>query len=467
MAFAVLLVPLIAAGLALLPIAGVSRAAAIAAGLVIASLGGMLAAGLGGPTPIFEWAGPLARFQLGTDGFGATLISLGGVLFAVGAAFSRRTPHARAYFSLWCLLQAAVAGVFLARDLVLFFVFWEAMLVPLALLMWLWGSSDARPATLRFLVYTMAGSALLLTGIVSVIVVQGTSDIARLAARPLAEPTQALLALFFLAAFVVKLPLFPFHAWLPRAYLAAPLPVTILLSGIVAKTAAYAVIRICFPLFPAGMARLAPALVALAAIGVLYGALLATRQQDTRRLVAYASLSHLNLIALGVFTGTAAATQGALVASVSHGLEVAALFLLLGMLAQRVGGWSVAGAGGVALSAPVLAAFATLAVVVTIGVPGTSGFAGELLVLAAGYARFPGATAVAAIVVVFSAMYGLHFLRRVFHGPPLVTVRDLGLGERLLVAPLLIAALVIGVAPGIVSDRVPAPPPGRAEVLGE
>jgi len=462
--YAVIGLPLVAALLALLPVPHLPRAAAIASGVVQALLGVALAAGYSSPAATYEWAGPLARVQLQAEGFAATLITLGGVLGAVGAAASRRVPHERAYFALWSLLQAALGGVLLARDLVLFFVMWEAMLVPLAFLMWLWGSHDARGATLRFLLYTMAGSAFLLAGIVSLVVARESSDLALLAARPLGEVSQTLLAAFFVAGFAVKLPLFPFHAWLPRAYAAAPLPVTIVLSGIVAKTAAYGVVAICLPLFPNGMARLAPALVALAAVGALYGAILATRQRDLRTLIAYASLSHLNVIALAVFTGTAAASQAALVASVSHGLEIAALFLLAGILAQRAGGWSLGGLGGVAQSAPVLAAFTALAIVVTIGVPGTSGFAGEILVLAAAYARFPGAATVTALVMVLSAVYGLGLIRRAFHGPSLVTVRDLDRRERILIAPLLVAALALGVAPWIVSDRMPVPPPGRAEV---
>lgn len=456
------LLPLLAGAACLLPLGRLPRAIAVASGVGGAIVGLALAADPGAATQRWAWAGPLATAAVAADGFGATLLVLSGLLFAVGAAASRRVPHARSYFALWCFLQAMVAGVFVAQDLVLFFVFWEAMLVPLAFLMWLWGGPDARRATTRFLLYTMVGSALLLTGIASLVVAQGTSDLALLAVRPLAERTQVLLAAFFVAAFAVKLPLFPLHAWLPRAYVAAPLPVALVLSGVVAKTAAYGVIHVCLAILPLGMARLAPALVALAAIGVLYGALLATRQRDTRRLVAYVSLSHLNLIGLGVFAGGAAASQGALVASVSHGLEVAALFLIAAALAARVGGWSLDDAGGVAASAPVLATLATAAVVVAIGVPGTSGFAGEFLVLAAAYQRFPGATAVATLVVVVAAVYGLGFVRRAFHGPPLVTARDLGARETALIAPLLALAIVIGVAPWLVTDRVPSQPPLEA-----
>ena len=402
-----------------------------------------------------SWAGALgATYIVDVDGVSAIFLTLGGIVFAAGASASAHVPHRRAYFALWCLLVAAVDGVFVARDLGLFFVFWEAMLVPLAVLMWQWGGADRRGATLRFLLYTMAGSALLLVGVVSVAVARGTLDIDALAARPIPASAQLLPALLFLAAFAVKLPLFPVHAWLPRAYVAAPIPVALALSGIIAKTAVYAIIRICLGLFPEGVAQAAPALVALAAVGTLYGALLATRQDDIRRLIAFSSLSHLNLIGLAVFAATLTSLRGAVVASVSHGLVVAALFLLAAMLARRTSSFALSRAGGLAASAPVLTAFSTLAVIAAIGVPGTSGFVGEFLSLAGTYERYPAATITATLVVIVAAVYGLGLVRRAYHGPPLVTGADLGWRERVLVAPLLVLVLVVGAAPWIVTDHV-------------
>lgn len=466
-------VPLIAAlACALLPIGRLARWIAVSSGVLGAALSVALAAG---PVPAapglrgeerIAWAPSIgASYHVGADGFGLALLALAGVLFACGAVASGTTRR-RGYFALWCALQAAVSGVFVAQDLLLFFVFWEAMLLPLALLLWQWGGEDRRAATLRFLLYTMTGSALLLAGILSLGVGTATFDIVTLAGHRLGAQTQTGLALLFLAAFAVKLPLFPFHAWLVRAYVAAPLPVALVLSGIVAKTAAYGIIRLSFGLFPLGMETLAPGLIALATVGTLYAALLATRQDDTRRLIAYSSLSHLNLIGLGIFVGTAAGAQGALVASVSHGLIVAALFLLAGMLAARTGSFDLGPAGGLAASAPILAACFTVAVMAAIGVPGTSGFAGEFLVLAAATARYPAAGALATLVVIFAAVYGLRLLRRAFAGPPARAVTDLGWRERALVLPLLALVLLLGVAPRLVSDLVPgegaSPPAAEA-----
>lgn len=455
-------VPLIAAAAcALLPLGGLARWVAVASGIIGAGLAIALAAvsppvpgGLHGEDQLV-WAPSLgAGYHVGADGFGLALLALGGVLFAIGALASG-TIRGRGYFALWCALQAAVAGVFVAQDLLLFFVFWEAMLLPLALLLWQWGGEDRRTATLRFLLYTMSGSALLLAGILALGVGARTFDIVALQDHPLGAGTQVGLALLFLAAFAVKLPLFPFHAWLPRIYVAAPIPVALVLSGIVAKTAAYGIIRLCVGLFPLGMELLAPGLVALAVVGTLYAAFVATQQDDTRRLIAYSSLSHLNLIGLGIFVGTAAGAQGALVASVSHGLIVAALFLLAGMLAARTGGFALGHDRGLGATAPVLAACFTLAIAGAIGVPGTIGFAGEFLVLAATFARYPVAGALATTVVVVAAVYGLGLLRRTFAGPPVRRVADLSWRERGLVIPLLVLIVVLGIAPGLVSDLVP------------
>lgn len=457
-ATALVIVPVAAALLCVVPF--VSRAARLITVLASLAVTGLAVAVFVAPLQVsarLSWAGALgASYLVDLDGLSAVFVALGGVLFATGAAASARVPHRRAYFALWCALVAAVDGVFIARDLGLFFVFWEAMLVPLAVLMWQWGGPDRRGATLRFLLYTMAGSALLLVGVVAVAAARGSLDMDLLAARQFPATAQLLPALLFLGAFAVKLPLFPFHAWLPRAYVAAPIPVALVLSGIVAKTAAYAIVRVCLGIFPQGMATAAPALIALAAVGTLYGALLATRQDDLRRVIAFSSLSHLNLIALAIFAATLTSLRGAILASISHGLVVAAVFLLATMIARRTSSFSLARAGGLAATTPVLAAFSTLAVVALIGVPGTSGFAGEFVSLAGTYERYPAAAAVATLVVVVAAVYGLRLIARAFHGPPLAVGRDLAWRERALVAPLLVLVLVVGTVPWIVTDRVPA-----------
>ncbi len=453
----VLLIPLIVAAACALPVGALARPLAMLAGLLTAATAAAAAwTNIGGGAPeAYVWAGPIgAQLAVGFDGFSAVLLVLSGILFAIGAAASGGVRSPRAYFALWSLLQATVAGVLVARDLILFFAFWEAMLVPVALLMWQWGGADRRAVTLRLLLYWMTGSALLLTGIVVLGVGARTFSLAELGAYRLAEGSQVILALLFVAAFAVRLPLFPFHAWLSRTYVAAPLPLTIVLAGIVSKTAIYGIARICVPLFPRGMADLAPLLIGLATVGALYGALLATRQRDTRTFIAYATLSQLDLIALGAFLATPNGTQGALIASVSHGLVVAVLFLLAMALARRLASFGF-GPGGLASRAPVLMSLFLIAILATVGVPGTSGAPGELLILAAAFARSPGIGLVATLVVIVSAVYGVGLLRAVFFGPTSAGAErasDLSWRERALVIPLVVLIVALGVAPRVIGD---------------
>jgi NADH-quinone oxidoreductase subunit M len=457
-AAAIVLVPFVAALLcALPPISRAARPIAVSAAVaVIALSGSALATGTSNGTRVI-WAPQLgAGLAVDVDGLSALMLILVGVVFAIGAAAGARVPRRRAYFALWCLLLSLLAGVFVARDLLLFFIFWEALLVPLAVLLWQWGGDDRRGAATRLVVHNLAGSAPLLVAVVALAVTRGTLDIDVLGASRIASGGQLLPALLVLSAFAVRLPLFPLHAWMPRALAAAPVAVGLAIAGGLATTAAYGIVRVSLPLFPQGMTTAAPLLVALAAIGALYAALIATRQDDLRRLVAYASLSQLQLIALGAFAASATSVRGAVLATASHGVVIAALLLLAGMVALRTRSFAASRAGGLAASAPVLAMLFTLTVCAGIGLPGTSGFAGQLLALAGAYERFPAAAAAAAGVFIVAAVYGLVAVRRVFHGPPLVTAADLGWRERALVAPLLALVMVLGIAPTLLTDRIPS-----------
>ena len=448
----VLLIPLIVAAACVLPIGGFARPLAVLSGVLVAATAAAAA------WPV------LGGGAAGVDGAATVFLMLSGILFAVGAAASRDVRSPRAYFALWSFLQAAVAGMLVARDLILFFAFWEALVVPLALLMWQWGGPDRRTVTSRLVLYSLTADALLLTGIVALGVGARTFSIDALAGYRLAEGTQVTLALLFLAAFAVRLPLFPFHAWMARAYVAAPVPVAIVLAGVVSTTAIYGIVRICLPLFPRGMSDLAPYLAALAAVGALYGAMLATRQRDMRRFIAYASLSQLDLVAVGAFLATPSGVEGAVIASVSHGLVVATLFLLATALAQRVGSFGF-GDGGLAARAPVLMTLFVVAVFAAIGVPGTSGAPGELLILAAAFARSPGIGLLVVLVSVVSAVYGAGMLRAVFFGPTVAGGTDLGWRERSLVIGLLVLVVVIGVVPGVIGQLVERSLPAVTEMF--
>jgi NADH-quinone oxidoreductase subunit M len=466
MAADVVLIPLVVAAACALPIGNLARPLAAFAGVltaVSAAAAAWFGIGAGAADPV-AWAAPMgAHVVIGADGWSAVLLALSGIMFAAGATASGGVRSPRAYFVLWSLLQASVAGVFVARDLILFFAFWEALLVPLALLVWHWGGADRRASTLRLLLSWMTGSALLLTGIVALGVGARTFSLADLSGYRLAEGSQVILALLFLAAFAVRLPLFPFHAWQARLYVSASPPVAIVLAGVISKTAIYAIARICLPLFPRGMADLAPYLIGLATVGALYGALLAVRQRDTRRVIAYASLSQLDLVALGVFLATTQGLEGALVASVSHGLVVAASFLLAASLARRLGGSFGFGPGGLGSRAPVLMSLFILAILAVVGVPGTSGAPGQLLILAAAFLRSPGIGLLATVVAVISAAYGLALVRVLFFGPEHRNGADLSWRERALIMPLLVLIVAVGVAPRVISDLADRDVPALTE----
>ena len=404
-----------------------------------------------GPVDAFAWAAPIAaELSIGVDGWSATLLALSGVLFAIGAAAADGVRSPRAYYALWSLLQLTVAGVLVARDLILFFAFWEALLVPLVLLMWLWGGVDRRAVTMRLALVWLTGSSLLLTGIIAFGVGARTFSLAELSQYRLAESSQVVLALLFLAAFATRLPLFPLHGWQARAYVSASVPVAIVLGGVISPLSIYAIARLCM-LFPRGVADLAPALIALASVGALYGAFLATRERDTRAFAAYVGLSQLDLIALGVFLGTPDGLAGALVATASHGLVVATLLLLWGSLARQAGSFDLAGRG-LALRGPVRMALLVVAILTTLGVPGTSGAPGQLLILAAAFVRSPAVGLLVTLAVAAAAGYAIVFLRAVAVAGRADHGSDLTWRERALIVPLVVLIVAVGVAPRALTD---------------
>lgn len=452
-ATAIVVVPLLTALVCALPaVSRSARALSVVAGLAVTAFA---AASLWTPDLRTSWGSGLGSGHVvAVDGLSASLLMLLGVVFATGAAASAHVPHRRAYFALWDLLLSLLAGILVARDLLLFFICWQACLIPLGLLLWGWGGTDRRAATTDLLVRDLCGGALLLVGIVSVAVARGTLDLDALAARPIPAGVQLLPALLCLAAFATRLPLFPLHGWLPRAHLGATAPIALAIEGGFATTAAYGIVRVCLSVFPQGMSAAAPMLVALAAVGVLHGALVATRQEDLRRLLAFASISQLNLIALALFAATATSLRGAVLATVSHGLVIGTAVLLAAMVARRTSSFALSRAGGLAASTPALAILFTLTAFAAIGVPGTSGFAGQAVALAGAYERFPAATVVAAFVFVVASVYALGVLRRAFHGPPLASGADVRWRERLLVVPLLVLVVALGVAPRALTDRI-------------
>jgi NADH-quinone oxidoreductase subunit M len=415
----------------------------------------------------FAWIEPLGiSFYVGVDGISLWLILLTALLSPVAVLVSwtfldgRPAEDARAYTFFLLSLMTGVLGVFCALDLVLFFVFWEAMLVPVYFLIGRWGGERRIYATLKFFLYTMAGSALMLVAIIALAVLNyqdsgaWTFDLLALYDLPLALWAQLGLFVAFFLAFAVKAPVWPLHTWLPDAYLESPTPVTILLAGVLSKMAIYGLIRFCLPLFPSAVEAARPWIWLLAITGILYGSLIALFQRDMKRLVAYSSFAHMGLLVAGVLAANLQGVQGALVQSVSHGLTVTALFILVGLLEARRGTRSADELGGLWKSIPLLGTLLLTVMFASIGLPGLSGFPGEFTMLIGIFQESTAAAVFATLGIVLGAWYMLDLFRRAFAGPldraENRTLPDLGRREAVILLPLVILMFVIGILPNLV-----------------
>jgi NADH-quinone oxidoreductase subunit M len=402
------------------------------------------------------WFGDLGvSYHVGFLGVGLWLAGLAVVCQAAAVAYAIRAgrDRPRAYFGLMLLLTGAIVGVFCAQDLLLFYVFWEAMLIPLYLLVGVWGGEGRQRATLLFVIYTMAGSLLMLASIVVFGLDQGTFDLPELAQ----QGTSTWLFLGFVVAFAVKAPLFPFHGWLPAAYREAPAEVAGVLSGVVSKAAAYGFLYVAIVLFPGPASDLRVPILSLAAVGLVYGSLLAFRARDVRGVIAYSSLAQLGLIVLGLFATNLAGWNGALLQMVNHGLVSMTLFLLAGIVESRAGTGSFDRLGGMARGRPALATVLMVTGVIALAVPGSTAFAGEFLILTGIFDTGWGWAVVGAIAIVLAAMYMLRLISAVLHeraGSAVTSdARDLGAVELAVLVPLVAALLALSAWPAAVTDH--------------
>jgi len=371
---------------------------------------------------------------------------------AIGYALWIGRDRPRAYHALMLFLTAAVVTTFVAQDLLLFYIAFEAMLIPLYVLVGVWGGERRLAATLTFVVYTMAGSLLMLAAVVAFGVTQGTFS---LTASGTSDNTWIFLG--FAIAFAIKAPIFPLHGWLPLAYREAPVEVAAVLSGVVSKTAVYGFIRIALPKFPEPADDLSGVILVLAAAGLLYGSLLAFRSLDLRGIVAYSSMAQMGLITMGIFAFDDLGLGGAVLQSVAHALISASMFLLVGMVERRCGTDELDALGGMARGRPVLATIVLIAGMIALAVPGSATFAGEFLIMAGVYAQGWGYSVIVALAIVLAAMYMLRAISAILHVKPGRAVRDEALdlraGELALVLPLVLILLVLSVWPALVSDR--------------
>ncbi|MEB3198465.1 MAG: NADH-quinone oxidoreductase subunit M [Candidatus Sericytochromatia bacterium] len=400
-------------------------------------------------------------YWLRVDGFSTFLIVLAAVATAVAVAASWNLARDRAhvYFGCMLMLSGAMIGVLAAADLFLFYVFWELMLIPAFFLVGLFGGPERRPAVIKFVLYTMVGSLLMLVGVVFLgwqhMQARGNWSFAldALTGLPLAAGprTAMLMFLTFVLAFGIKAALFPFHTWLPAAYSQAPMPVTFLLSAVMAKLGIYGLLRIAFPLFPAAAEQAASVLVALAVTGVVYAAFTALAQDDARLVVAYASISHLGVILLGAFSFTQQAVVGSVFHLVGHAVTTGALFLLVGFMAERRGSTLIADWGGAARVMPVFATFFMLVMLASVGLPGLSAFVGEFMILLGAWKGQAIPTALAATSIILGAAYMLWWYQRAMFGPvsqpEVARLPDLNLREGAALMPIVVAVIVLGVYP--------------------
>lgn len=422
-----------------------------------------------------------ANYLLGVDGLNLWLIALTALLgpFAVLAGWRRSMPNARLFTALLLTAETAFLGVFMAQDMLLFYVFFELALVPMVFLIGMWGNHGRTAAALKMFLYTFSASLLMLTGIIALhilhrnaiaatdAVYRGTFELSRIAADLrsgvfMLDPLAARLIFgAFFAAFAVKLALWPLHTWLPEAYSAAPLPVAVLMAGVMAKFGVYGLIRFNLTLFPEVSTWAAPAIAVLAVIGMLYGALIAFTQQDTQRMIAYASISHMNMIVLGVMALNAIGLSGALFQLVTHGLTTAALLLIVAVLVDRRDTRELASIGGLWQVTPVYAGLTLVTLLTLAGLPGLGGFIGEFAILQGVFSSevlgWPFAAA-ASLSLILAAAYALRLFRSGFMGTVQNTANqnmaDLTLRERITIGGLVTLMVVIGLFPNLLLSGV-------------
>src|ERR1700692_296259 len=367
---------------------------------------------------------PPIHYHLGVGGISFFLVILTTFLtpISVLASWSSIGHRVKEFFVMLLMLEVGVIGVFLSLDLFLFFLFWEVMLIPMAMLIGIWGHERRIYAAVKFVLYTMAGSILMLVGIIWLYNATGTFDLptiqqmiqtGTLVIEPRAE---MLLFLSFFVAFAVKVPLFPLHTWLPDAHVEAPTAGSVMLAGVLLKMGTYGMIRFCVPLFPNAAHKFAPIIATLAIIGIIYGALVALVQPNLKKLVAYSSVSHLGFVVLGIFAFRSISMQGAVYQMLAHGISTGALFLLVGMLYDRRHTFEISEYGGLATPMPKLAAFFLVAALASMGLPMLNGFVGEYLVLLGTYQSHWAWGSRGALGVILSACYLLWSYQRVFFG---------------------------------------------------
>ncbi len=408
-------------------------------------------------------------YHLGVDGISLLLVLLTTFLMPLVLLSSWHSIERRwkEFAITMLLLETGMLGVFVALDLFLFYIFWEAMLVPMYLIIGIWGGPNRVYAAVKFILYTLTGSLLMLVAILALYFINGaatgayTFDLPVLARYVLpAGRAQNLMFLAFALAFAIKVPMWPFHTWLPDAHTEAPTPGSVILAGVLLKMGTYGFLRFCLPLFPQATMAFAPWMFALAVIGIIYGAWVSTVQADMKKLVAYSSVSHLGFVVLGLFTLNPQGMVGAIIQMVNHGLSTGALFLIVGMLYERRHTRLIAEYGGLWKVVPALSVLFLIVTFSSIGLPGLNGFVGEFLILVGAFQVHRPAAVLATTGIIFAAVYLLWMYQRVIFGD--ITheenraLPDLSLREWVILVPVLACIIWIGVYPVALTGKTEA-----------
>ncbi|AZS21438.1 NADH-quinone oxidoreductase subunit M [Caulobacter sp. FWC26] len=396
------------------------------------------------------------HYRMGVDGISVLFVLLTAFLLPICIVASWKSVEKRVveYLIAFLVLETLVIGVFCALDLVLFYLFFEGGLVPMFLIIGIWGGKRRIYAAYKFFLYTLLGSVLMLAAILAMIGISGTASIPELMTFKFAPWLQTWLWLAFFASFAVKMPMWPVHTWLPDAHVEAPTAGSVILAGILLKMGGYGFMRFSLPMFPNASEMFQPLVFAMSAIAIVYTSLVAFRQTDIKKLIAYSSVAHMGFVTMGIFSGNAAGEQGALFQMLSHGIISGALFLCVGVVYDRMHTREIAFYGGLTNRMPMYAAVFMLFTMGNVGLPGTSGFVGEILTMTGVYKASTWTAIVSASGVILSAMYALTLYRRVMFGeitnPQLTTITDLDKREILIFAPLIVSTLVLGIYPNLV-----------------
>ena len=398
------------------------------------------------------------QYKMGVDGMSLLLILLTTLLtpIALIASIGSIKHRLTEYVVSFLVLETFMIGVFCALDLVVFYVFFEAGLIPMFIIIGVWGGVDRIYASFKFFLYTLLGSLFMLAAVVYMYLTAGTSDVVQLEQFEFAKSAQTWLWLAFFASFAVKLPMWPVHTWLPDAHVQAPTAGSVILAGILLKMGGYGFLRFSLPMFPDASVLFQPFVFTISVIAIVYASLVAWRQTDMKKLIAYSSVAHMGFVTLGIFSFTEIGVQGAVFQMLSHGLISGALFLIVGVVYDRMHTREISAYGGLVHRMPIYATLFMLFTMANVGLPGTSGFVGEILTMVGAFQANTWAAAGAALGVIFSAVYMLALYRRTVFGqitnPDLESIEDVNIKEMVCIIPLAFGTILLGILPNLIFD---------------